>query len=141
MSTYTCVRCGRSRADLPSPDLSQRAQLSGWTFMDDASGLACPACNPYNRLPLRTIWQKGWDAFVADLPCDPPYVNYSNHGGTFGTRANRVWQDGWHTASENIGICEYCSGQVMSSDACDVCGGHMGCCPGHFEEDEDDGGL
>lgn len=142
MSTYTCSICGRMQDDLPPLIFDLRAMLTrelpgGWHLCDDLAKLACPTCNPYTKLPLRTIWQKGWDAFVADLPDEPPYVNYSNHGGTFGTRANRVWQQGWMAASDNIGICEYCSQQVMPGEGCDVCGSHLDCCPGHEDDEEE----
>ena len=141
MSTYTCSICGRTQGNLPCLIFDRRAMLTrelagGWHLCDNRTQLACPTCNPYTKLPLRTIWQKGWDAFVADLPDKPPYENHSFHGGTFGTRANRVWQQGYRTASDNIGICEYCSQRVLPGEGCDICGGHLeDCCPGH-EEDE-----
>ena len=144
MSTYTCAICGREQHDLPFVLLGERdVQLTrrlpgGWHLCDDRRSTACPTCNPYTKNPLRTIWKKGWDAFVADQPDEPPYENHSHHGGTYGTRCNRVWQEGYRAAQENIGICEYCSQQVMPGEGCDVCGGHLDCCEGHDDDDEED---
>ena len=55
---------------------------------------------PYDRQPMRTCWWKGVDAYRRGLSCEAPYVNYSNHGGTWGTRANRIWSEGWLHAYE-----------------------------------------
>jgi hypothetical protein len=53
---------------------------------------------PYSKQPMKTCWWKGVDAYRRGQSCEPPYTNHSSHGGTWGTRANRIWQEGWWCA-------------------------------------------
>lgn len=55
---------------------------------------------PYHKQPMQTCWWKGVDAYRRGQPAHPPYINYSHHGGTWGTRANRIWLEGWSHARE-----------------------------------------
>lgn len=137
MKRYTCYKCGAVSPEIEFPNRYNRLRsvCAGWRCTDNAAGVVCPACNPYNRLPLRTIWQKGWQACRDGLEDKGPYTNYSDHGGTWGTRANRVWRDGYAACEQSAQICEYCAGAVFSDDeSCDVCGGHLDCCSGHDNE-------
>ena len=106
--------------------------------------------NPYEKQPMKGIWRKGYAAGLAGAPCEPPYVNLSNHGGTYGARANRIWLLAhWAGRDRREGVieqlvplpsdpelavrtCEWCTGDVLPSDeSCDTCGAHIYCCPRH----------
>lgn len=108
--------------------------------------------NPYPNQPAHTCWQKGFDDGIIGMPLDPPYRNFSHHGGTWGARANRIWAEGWLAGMygtqerkellgglpipDGTGTCNNCGRETYPADElCNVCGSHIECCDGHDGEE------